>query len=66
MKLYYLSVFLHIVCAAFWIGGMLFLPLVVLPAIRDNPQRSHSLQNRVEIQALWMDCRGAAFNNRGF
>lgn len=36
---YVLSVFLHVVCAAFWIGGMLFLPLVMLPAVRDNPQR---------------------------
>ncbi len=36
---YYITVFLHIICAAFWIGGMLFLPLVLLPAIKDNPQR---------------------------
>ena len=39
MSVYHFSVFIHIICAAFWIGGMLFLPLVVLPAIKYNPQR---------------------------
>ena len=40
MSIWYLiSVFVHIVFAAFWIGGMLFLPLVILPGIRDNPDR---------------------------
>lgn len=37
--LYYFNVFIHIICAAFWVGGMLFLPLVVLPGIKDNPER---------------------------
>lgn len=41
--LYYMSVWLHIVCAAFWIGGMLFLPLVLLPGIKNNPERSQLL-----------------------
>jgi putative copper export protein len=36
---YYASVWLHIVAGAFWIGGMLFLPLVLLPAIKNNPER---------------------------
>jgi putative copper resistance protein D len=36
---YYLSVWLHIVLAAFWIGGMLFLPLVILPGIKQHPDR---------------------------
>ena len=36
---YYISVWLHIVCATFWIGGMLFLPLVLLPAIKNHPER---------------------------
>lgn len=36
---YLISVFAHIVLAAFWIGGMLFLPLVVLPGIRQHPDR---------------------------
>ncbi|MGE5109050.1 MAG: hypothetical protein ACM3H8_16050 [Sphingobacteriales bacterium] len=40
---YYISVWLHIVCAAFWIGGMLFLPLVLLPGIKNNPQRRELL-----------------------
>lgn len=34
--LYEISVFLHIVFATFWIGGMLFLPLVLLPSIREE------------------------------
>lgn len=36
---YLISVFLHIVLGAFWIGGMLFLPLVVLPGIKRHPDR---------------------------
>lgn len=40
---YYISVWIHVICAAFWIGGMLFLPLVLLPGIRNNPQRKELL-----------------------
>ena len=36
---YYLSVWLHIIGAGFWIGGMLFLPLVLLPSIKNSPDR---------------------------
>lgn len=36
---YLISVFVHIVSASFWIGGMLFLPLVLLPSIRKHPDR---------------------------
>lgn len=36
---YLISVFVHIVCTAFWIGGMLFLPLVLLPGIKKHPDR---------------------------
>jgi putative copper export protein len=40
---YYISVWLHIIGAAFWIGGMLFLPLVLLPGIKNNPDRKNLL-----------------------
>jgi putative copper export protein len=40
---YYISVWLHIVAGAFWIGGMLFLPLVLLPGIKDHPDRKNLL-----------------------
>jgi len=40
---YYFSVFLHIVAGAFWIGGMLFLPLVLLPGIKNHPDRRNLL-----------------------
>ena len=40
---YHLSVWLHIVGGAFWIGGMLFLPLVLLPGIKDHPDRRNLL-----------------------
>ncbi|MCB0482379.1 MAG: CopD family protein [Flavobacteriales bacterium] len=36
---YIISVFLHVLFAAFWIGGMLFLPLVLLPSIKDSNNR---------------------------
>lgn len=37
---YFISVFLHVILAAFWIGGMLFLPLVLLPGIKNHPDRT--------------------------
>jgi copper resistance protein D len=40
---YYICVWLHIIGAAFWIGGMLFLPLVLLPGIKDHPDRKKLL-----------------------
>ena len=40
---YYISVWLHIIGATFWIGGMLFLPLVLLPGIKDHPDRKRLL-----------------------
>lgn len=40
---YYISVWLHIIGGAFWIGGMLFLPLVLLPGIKDHPDRRNLL-----------------------
>ena len=40
---YYISVWLHIIGGAFWIGGMLFLPLVLLPGIKDHPDRKNLL-----------------------
>lgn len=42
---YYISVFIHIICAAFWIGGMLFLPLVMLPALKNTSYRIDVLYN---------------------
>lgn len=41
---YYISVFFHIIFGAFWIGGMLFLPLVLLPSIKKHPDRILLLQ----------------------
>lgn len=40
---YYINVWLHIIGVSFWIGGMLFLPLVLLPAIKNHPARSQLL-----------------------
>lgn len=40
MKTWYLiSVYIHILCAALWVGGMLFLVMVLLPAIKNHPER---------------------------
>lgn len=41
---YYISIFFHIIFGAFWIGGMLFLPLVLLPSIKNHPDRILLLQ----------------------
>ena len=40
---YYISVWLHVIGVSFWIGGMLFLPLVLLPGIKNHPDRSNLL-----------------------
>lgn len=34
--MYHLSVFVHILCAVFWIGGMLFTAAVLVPASRNK------------------------------
>lgn len=41
--LYHVCVWLHIIGVSFWIGGMLFLPLVLLPGIKNYPDRSQLL-----------------------
>ena len=41
--LYHVSVWLHIIGVSFWIGGMLFLPIVLLPAIKNHPDRRNLL-----------------------
>lgn len=43
--LYLVSVYLHILCASLWVGGMLFLVLVLLPAIKNHPERRLLLNN---------------------
>ena len=40
---YQISVCLNIIGVSFWIGGMLFLPMVLLPAIKDHPDRKNLL-----------------------
>lgn len=34
-----LSVFVHILAATIWLGGMFFMLLVIVPAFRNNPDR---------------------------
>jgi len=29
----------HVICAAFWLGGMLFIPLILVPDIKKQPNR---------------------------
>ena len=41
--IYHVSVWLHIIGVSFWIGGMLFLPMVLLPAIKGHPDRRNLL-----------------------
>src|SRR4051794_18410037 len=42
MVLYQVSVFVHILSAIVWVGGMLFLALVVVPATRGLPPAERS------------------------
>jgi len=36
---YVISVFIHIISVSFWIGGMLFIPLILVPSIKKQPNR---------------------------
>jgi len=36
---YLISVFIHIISVSFWIGGMLFIPLILVPSIKKQPNR---------------------------
>lgn len=38
--LYITSVYLHILCACIWVGGMLFLILAFIPGIRNHPEKA--------------------------
>jgi len=49
---YLISVFIHLIFAALWIGGMLFLPLVLLPSIKNHPDRI-ALLYKTGVQFRW-------------
>ncbi|MBL7892893.1 MAG: CopD family protein [Bacteroidia bacterium] len=38
--MYFTSVFIHIIAAAIWIGGMIFFAIVLLPAIKNHPEKA--------------------------
>lgn len=42
--LYILSVFVHILCSIIWIGGMIFLSLVLVPTLRKTEDRKQAIQ----------------------
>ncbi len=50
-SLYLFSVFLHLLLVALWLGGMLFLVLVVLPWLRrQTPQSSAQVMSEVGLK----------------
>lgn len=60
---YYISLLFHIIFGAFWIGGMLFLPLVLLPSIKNHPDRILLLhQTGIKFRFIgWIALIGLAF-----
>lgn len=65
---YVVSVFLHLLAAAFWVGGMLFLAVVVVPALRGVAERVRLVERigvifeRVGIGALVLLFLTGVFN----
>ena len=53
---YLLSIWLHVVAAGIWIGGMIFLALVLVPAIRQSEYQgvSSSLIHITGIRFRWV------------
>ena len=54
--LYLVSVFLHILASALWIGGMIFLIAVIIPSVKNNPDKI-SLMGSIALKfrtAGWM------------
>ncbi|GIV41697.1 MAG: hypothetical protein KatS3mg034_1007 [Vicingaceae bacterium] len=43
MTAYLISLFLHVIFACLWIGGMLFLPLILLPSIKNKDYKTEIL-----------------------
>ena len=44
-ELYLLSVFLHILAAMLWVGGNLFMIVVLVPAIKNHPDKAQLFKN---------------------
>lgn len=53
---YLISVFIHILSAIVWVGGMTFLILVLVPALRNNVDRKtfSTLFHRVGVRFRWI------------
>ena len=56
--LYHLSVFIHILAAITWIGGSLFLVMVVVPSLRNEKLRPHARE--------FLQVTGRKFRNVGW
>ncbi len=55
MSLFYITLTVHILAAAVWIGGMLFLSLVAVPALRgEDPQTRAHLFTVIGRQFRWV------------
>ena len=43
--MYYISIFIHIIAASIWLGGMVFFALVLIPAIKNHPEKALLIHN---------------------
>ena len=48
-----LFLWIHVVLACFWVGGMIFLSLVIVPYIKDKPFRSEAFKEVGERFSLY-------------
>lgn len=49
--MYIVSLYLHLILVCIWIGGQIFLPLVIMPALKKSLDNNEALKRKIIINA---------------